>query len=345
MTRSFPPPRPLAERLHRESVAYTPADAAAAAAAARAAARMSRGTESRMRLCDYMMTHVDPGLRQTDSIVALLKTTSATSAAAAAAAAAGGAAGNRSNSNAASAVTLEYDYDDDDDDDDADENTRLSKNSALSGIAELEIGTLPASYVPPSRAAPVPAPYTPQGPLLTGADDDESPIALASELTVSGMLQILAKSLSSAADEHSFIACGAAAGFTAAFNAPLAGIVMLQGMARESLSLQLTLRLFFTSLVSVVVSNLVKGDNSLLPDRGFIDVDMPQVPAMNTRELFVVCGLGVATGLMGVFFTQVCRCHRQYQTLSEYIFLNALYHVRFKCLSPESCFFWVQYLT
>jgi H+/Cl- antiporter ClcA len=276
--------------------------AAAAAAAANAGPKLSSLAEARLRVLDYLMTNVEPGLRHSDEIMPLLNEAIGD-------APEGGVPAVRRGP-----TVYGYDFGDDDDEEEEEEE---DEDEAPLNAHERGVSSSGSSS---SGVAASPPPVTVSGQVIMAngtvllslpsptAGGDRAPasqVALASELTVSGMLQTLAKSLSGPGDEHNFIACGAAAGFTAAFNAPLAGIVMLQGMAKESMSFQLTLRLFFTSLAAVLVTNLVKGKHSILPDRGFIDVDMPSVPAMTTVELVVVVFLGIFSGLVGVLFTKL----------------------------------------
>jgi len=136
-------------------------------------------------------------------------------------------------------------------------------------------------------------------------EEKPQPPPVPMKLDIPSALTLLSSAIRGPNDEHDFIACGAVAGFTAAFNSPLAAVVMVQGFARAGTSLKLTLRLFWAALFAVLTSNLLDASSSVLPDRGFIDLDISKAVKLNAREVGVCIFIGLFGGLLGAGLTKV----------------------------------------
>ncbi|MCO7220796.1 chloride channel protein [Klenkia sp. PcliD-1-E] len=93
------------------------------------------------------------------------------------------------------------------------------------------------------------------------------------------------------------VACGAAGGIAATFNAPLAGVVF----AMEIVLRDFAARSFGMVVVSAVTASVV--GRSVLGSQAFLDLPDFTVPHLLTYALFA--GLGVLAGLVGVGFTRV----------------------------------------
>ncbi|MCG6869319.1 MAG: H(+)/Cl(-) exchange transporter ClcA [Gammaproteobacteria bacterium] len=101
------------------------------------------------------------------------------------------------------------------------------------------------------------------------------------------------------AGARTLIAAGAGAGLTAAFNAPLAGIVFVIEEMREAFEFNFVTfnAVVLTCCVAEVVNGAWLGQGPLLPL-----IDFP-APSLSDLTLFAV--LGIAVGIFGVFFEQV----------------------------------------
>ncbi|MEA3413113.1 MAG: H(+)/Cl(-) exchange transporter ClcA [Pseudomonadota bacterium] len=101
------------------------------------------------------------------------------------------------------------------------------------------------------------------------------------------------------AGSRALIAAGAGAGLTAAFNAPLAGIVFVIEEMREAFEFNFVSFnvVVLTCCVAEVVNGAWLGQGPFLPL-----IDFP-APSLNDLMLFAV--LGVAVGIFGVVFEQV----------------------------------------
>lgn len=88
---------------------------------------------------------------------------------------------------------------------------------------------------------------------------------------------------------------------------------MVQSMARSQSTYHLTLRLFFTTLIAVLTVNLLDSDKSLLPDRGFIDLDIPHSSRMTMGELGACVVIGIVGGIIGAGITWVNLCIQKFR--------------------------------
>lgn len=71
-----------------------------------------------------------------------------------------------------------------------------------------------------------------------------------------------------------FIACGAAAGVTAAFNAPIAGVVFTQKEAQSFWSKFVTLRVFLTTTLTGTSLSLFQRLIFVLVSRSYIQISV-----------------------------------------------------------------------
>lgn len=99
--------------------------------------------------------------------------------------------------------------------------------------------------------------------------------------------------------KHSLLACGAAGGLTAAFNAPLAGIMFIIEEMRPQFRYSLiSIKAVIISAISAdIVFRMIKGQDAV--------INMPQYqpPAINSLWLFLI--LGIFFGIFGVFFNKL----------------------------------------
>ncbi|MCE0495961.1 H(+)/Cl(-) exchange transporter ClcA [Vibrio salinus] len=98
---------------------------------------------------------------------------------------------------------------------------------------------------------------------------------------------------------HSLLACGAAGGLTAAFNAPLAGIMFIIEEMRPQFrySLISIKAVIIAAISSDIVFRIIKSQDAV------IDMPQYQAPAINSLWLFLV--LGIFFGIFGVFFNKL----------------------------------------
>jgi len=105
-------------------------------------------------------------------------------------------------------------------------------------------------------------------------------------------------------DERMFISGGAAAGFSVAFNAPIAGVLYVQDGAFAYWQGEYTLRTFLCTMTAVTTLNLCFRQGEELPSRGLIDIDFARTTIV-LQEFMGFLVLGVLGGLMGILFTKL----------------------------------------
>ena len=113
--------------------------------------------------------------------------------------------------------------------------------------------------------------------------------------------------ISGVGDERVFISGGAAAGFSVAFNAPVAGILYVQDGASAYWSGDYTFRSFICSMIAVTTINLCfMRQDGTLPSRGLIDLEdqAPTAPIF-IAEFLAFALLGVLGGVLGAAFTAI----------------------------------------
>ena len=111
--------------------------------------------------------------------------------------------------------------------------------------------------------------------------------------------------VSGVVDERIFITGGAAAGFSVAFNAPIAGVVYVMDGAFAYWSGDYTLRTFICTMTAVTTLNLLFLTDDVLPTRGLIDVDRPARTEIILQEFYGFAILGIIGGLAGALFTKI----------------------------------------
>jgi H+/Cl- antiporter ClcA len=105
-------------------------------------------------------------------------------------------------------------------------------------------------------------------------------------------------------DERMFISGGAAAGFSVAFNAPIAGVLYVQDGAFAYWQGEYTLRTFLCTMTAVTTLNLCFKQGEELPSRGLIDIDFARTTIV-LQEFGGFFILGILGGLMGILFTKI----------------------------------------
>lgn len=98
---------------------------------------------------------------------------------------------------------------------------------------------------------------------------------------------------------HSLLACGAAGGLAAAFNAPLAGIMfIIEEMRPQFRYTLISIKAVIISAISAdIVFRLIQGQEAV------IKMPQYQAPPINSLWLFLV--LGIFFGIFGVFFNKL----------------------------------------
>ena len=112
--------------------------------------------------------------------------------------------------------------------------------------------------------------------------------------------------ISGVGDERMFISGGAAAGFSVAFNAPIAGLLYVQDGASAYWNGDYTFRSFICTMVAVSTINLCYAQSSgTLPSRGLIDLEDQPATNIYIREFSGFFLLGILGGLLGALFTSI----------------------------------------
>lgn len=110
--------------------------------------------------------------------------------------------------------------------------------------------------------------------------------------------------VSGVVDERMFISSGAAAGFSVAFNAPIAGVLYVQDGAFAYWQGEYTIRTFLCTMTAVTTINMCFKQGEELPSRGLIDIDFARTTIV-LREFWGFFVLGIVGGLLGILFTKI----------------------------------------
>ena len=111
------------------------------------------------------------------------------------------------------------------------------------------------------------------------------------------------QSISGVSDERSFISAGSAAGFSVAFNAPIAGILYAMDGASAYWNGDYTFRSFICTMIAVVTLNILYMQGGVMPSRGLIDLEDQPPTQIHVKEFYSFFVLGVLGGLAGALFT------------------------------------------
>ena len=103
---------------------------------------------------------------------------------------------------------------------------------------------------------------------------------------------------------RTFLACGAAAGISATFNAPIAGAIFAIEIIVADMRVVNMPPIIISSVVATVVSRYYLGDYP-----AFI---VPAYDMLDARELLLYAGLGIAAGLVSVAFIRLFLNTRKY---------------------------------
>ena len=111
-------------------------------------------------------------------------------------------------------------------------------------------------------------------------------------------------SINGAGDERNFISAGSAAGFSVAFNAPIAGILYAMDGASAYWNGEYTFRSFVCTMMAVVTLNVLYIQRGgVMPSRGLIDLEDQPRTQIYVKEFYGFFVLGVLGGLAGSLFT------------------------------------------
>jgi len=124
--------------------------------------------------------------------------------------------------------------------------------------------------------------------------------------------------------KRDFVTFGAAAGVTAAFNAPIGGILFTLEEGASYWSTSLTFRGFFCSMITQLTLNILYSGFTLGTDRGnglFAFGLFSDFGGFKTYELFIFVLIGMGGGLLGALFNE----HNRQAALfrREYVNTNA----------------------
>lgn len=127
-----------------------------------------------------------------------------------------------------------------------------------------------------------------------GSAGREGPIAHIGSAIGSALGQFLQVS---ARRMRTFVACGAAAGIAATFNAPIAGTLFALEVVLGDMRVASMSPIVISSVVATVISRHHLGD--------FPAFDVPVYELLNVKELLTYAGLGVAAGVVAWFFIKI----------------------------------------
>ena len=133
-------------------------------------------------------------------------------------------------------------------------------------------------------------------------------------------------SIGGATDERNFISAGSAAGFSVAFNAPIAGILYAMDGASAYWNGDFTFRSFICTMMAVVTLNIAYMQSGIMPSRGLIDLEDQPPTQIYVKEFYGFFVLGVVGGLAGALFTWLnLQCEKRRQLyLGHRRFLSVL---------------------
>lgn len=109
--------------------------------------------------------------------------------------------------------------------------------------------------------------------------------------------------------KRDFIACGAAAGVSAAFGAPIGGVLFALEEGASFWNQSLTWRIFFSSLVSSFFLNTIlstyKGSPGDLSNPGLANFGLFEISNYEWYELIIFIMMGMVGGLLGALFNDI----------------------------------------